>query len=411
MVEASAFGDALRQLRLEAGLTQEALAERAGLSPRGLSDLERGTRRTPRASTIRLLADALRRAGTEGERLLPSRHALTHPAGPPRRSNLPAEVSSLVDREREIADLLGLLRQHRVVTLTGPGGVGKTRLAIHLASLVTEEFEDGVRLVDLSALIDDDLVPGTIAAALAEPTEALRAQRLLLVLDNCEQVIGGVAALVSSLARTCPRLSILSTSREYLAIGGEVAWSVQPLAVPPPEMHADAEKVSAYPAVRLFVERAQAVLPRFELTERNAAAVADICRRLDGLPLALELAAARTPVLSVHQIAARLDDRFGLLTCGPRTAPTRHRALWDAIAWSYDLLTEPEQRLLRTLAVFVGGFPLEAVEAVGGPDMPAIQMLGRLVDQSLVTVDHACGATRFGLSESVRAFARSVSRA
>jgi non-specific serine/threonine protein kinase len=234
----------------------------------------------------------------------------------------------------------------------------------------------------------------------------LTAQQLLLVLDNCEQVIRGVATLVSALARTCPALTILSTSRERLSVGGEVAWPVDPLAVPPPDLVDDVEKALAFPAVQLFVERARAALPQFELTPRNVAAVGEVCRRLDGLPLAIELAAARARLLSAQQIAARLDDRFRLLTNGPRSGPNRHRALWDAIAWSYDLLTPPEQRLLRRLSVFVGGFSLEAVEAIAAREPPVVDTLARLIDQSLVLVEHCGESARFGLLESVRAFAR-----
>jgi predicted ATPase/DNA-binding XRE family transcriptional regulator len=429
-VESSAFGDVLRQLRLEAGLTQEELAERAGLSTRGLSDLERGLRRTPRLGTVRLLADALGLPGTQRDRLLASRqprsawNAVTGlvtsfdarngkiDVTPPQ-----SELGNLVDRERETAEVTRLLRTHRLVTLTGPGGVGKTRLAVHLASLLGDQFADGVCVVDLSALTEDDLVAGAVAAALdvsdtrAEPSsvrlaQVLTSQQLLLVLDNCEQVIHGVATLVSGLLRTCPGLTILSTSRERLSLGGEATWPVDPLAVPPPDLVDDVEKVLAFPAVQLFVGRARAAFPEFELTPRNVAAVGEVCRRLDGLPLAIELAAARARLLTAQQIAARLDDRFRLLTNGPRSAPNRHRALWDAIAWSYDLLTPPEQRLLRRVSVFVGGFSLEAVEAIATPEPPVVDTLARLVDQSLVLVEHSAESTRFGVLESVRAFAR-----
>jgi non-specific serine/threonine protein kinase len=449
-VESSAFGDVLRQLRLEAGLTQEELAERAGLSTRGLSDLERGLRRTPRLGTVRLLADALCLPAPQRDRLLASRQprcawnaatglgasvdghtglasGLDGRTGRP-SSGLDArtgptlwppqpELGNLIDRERDTLELQRLLRSHRLVTLTGPGGVGKTRLALHLVGLIADQFADGVCVVDLSALTEDDLVAGAVAAALhvsdthGEPScarvaEVLGPRHLLLVLDNCEQVIRGVAALVSVLARTCQGLTILSTSRERLSVGGEAAWPLDPLGVPPPDVVDDVERALAYPAVQLFVERARAALPQFELSPRNVAAVGEVCRRLDGLPLAIELAAARARLLTAQQIAARLDDRFRLLTNGARSAPSRQRALWDAIAWSYDLLTPPEQRLLRALSVFVGGFSLEAVEAIAPPEPPVVDTLARLVDQSLVLVEHCGDTTRFGLLESVRAFAR-----
>jgi predicted ATPase/transcriptional regulator with XRE-family HTH domain len=428
-LEPSTFGDVLRQLRLEAGLTQEELAERAGLSARGLSDLERGLRRTPRLGTVRLVADALHLDDTRRERLLGSRQprCVWNSAGAaaPRGIDVSAgattplhpDTAGLIDRQHDVAELRRLVRTHRLVTLTGPGGVGKTRLAMHLVGLIAEQFADGVCLVDLSAVTEDQLVAGAVAAALdvsdthAEPSatrvaEVVGSQQLLLVLDNCEQVIRGVAALVGVLARACAGLSVLCTSRERLAIGGEAAWPVDPLAVPPHELANDVPRAMTYPAIELFVERARAALPQFELTPRNVAAVVEVCRRLDGLPLAIELAAARARLLTVQQIAARLDDRFRLLTNGPRSAPSRQRALWDAIAWSYDLLAPTEQQLLRTLSVFAGGFSLESAEAIAAPGPTVVDSLARLVDQSLVTVEHDREATRFGLLESVRAFAR-----
>ena len=282
-------------------------------------------------------------------------------ARPPERAagNLPVELSSFIGREREVKEIKGLLLgDYRLLTLTGSGGCGKTRLAMAVASDLVESFEDGVWWVELASLSDPDLVPQAVTQALGvhevpgrplseELVEHLQSTKTLLVLDNCEHLIEACATLVHSLLRTCPALRVLATSREALGLTGERAWLVPPLSLPDPEDLPSVEELGRYEAVRLFVERAQAVTSGFELTPQNAAAVARVCRRLDGLPLAIELAAARVPVLSVEQIDARLDDCFGLLKGRSRTTLPRQRTLRAAVDWSYDLLSQEERSLAR----------------------------------------------------------------
>jgi predicted ATPase/class 3 adenylate cyclase/Tfp pilus assembly protein PilF len=361
---------------------------------------------------------------------------------PPLRSlelvahNLPIQLTSFIGREREMAEVAQLLTETPLLTLTGAGGCGKTRLALQVAAERVEEYADGVWLVDLSALGDAGLVPQAVAVVLGvreEPgrplietlADSLRPKRLLLVLDNCEHLVAACAWLVERLLRTCPGLCVLATSREVLGIVGEAAWRVPPLSLPDPERlpPAGAGLVSAlteYEAVRLFIERAQLSRPRFAVTHDNARTVAQVCVRLDGIPLAVELAAARVRVLAVDQIAARLDDRFRLLTGGSRTALPRQQTLRATIDWSYELLSESERALLRRLSVFAGGFTLAALEAVcagdGVSEEEILDLLARLVDKSLVlTVEpgeagSAGGASwgtdpgRFRLLETIRQY-------
>ena len=290
-------------------------------------------------------------------------------------NNLPLELSSFVGREREIAEVGTLLQGNRLLTLTGPGGSGKTRLALAVASGVVEGFEDGAWLVELAPLSDPDLVPQAVVSVLGlrqqpgvSPAEALvdhlGAADTLLVLDNCEHLVGACASLSAGLLRVCRGLRILSTSREALGVPGEALFSVPPLSLPDPRRLQDVEGLTRYEAARLFSERARAVRPDFEITERNAMAVAQICYRLDGMPLAIELAAARVRVLSVEQISSRLDDAFALLRGGGRTALAHHGTLRATMDWGYELLPEEERLLLRRVSVFAGGFALEAAEVV-----------------------------------------------
>jgi predicted ATPase/transcriptional regulator with XRE-family HTH domain len=378
---AATFGILLRQLRLAAGLTQEALAERAGLSARGVQDLERGLRLAPRAETVRLLADALGVSGETRAALITAAHPeLSSPpapvAVPLRLAAPPLPLTPLVDREREVATICARLRhpETRLVTLTGPGGVGKTRLALAVAAAMAGDVGDGVAWVDLAPLRDPTLVPAEVADALGvrergeQPlAEVLRGavagRQLLLVLDSCEHVLPTMP-LIGELLTASPDLTVLATSRARLRLRGEQELPVGPLAVPATEASTSAlEEVAA---VRLFVERAQAVAPAFVLTEATAAPVSEICRRVEGLPLALELAAVRVKFLSPAALLTRLERRLPLLSGGPRDAPDRQRTMRDTIAWSHDLLTPEEQTLFRRLAVFAGGIPLEAAEAVGG---------------------------------------------
>jgi predicted ATPase/DNA-binding CsgD family transcriptional regulator len=354
--------------------------------------------------------------------------------------NLPSQLTSFIGREREIAQVRTLLAATRLLTLTGAGGIGKTRLALETAALLLPEYPDGVWLVELAPLPDPALVPQAVALSVGVRQEfsrpvleslasALRGSRVLLVLDNCEHMVAACAALADTLLRACPRLRILATSREALGVPGETAWPVPALTLPGPLAPAPTgaaarpalTELAASEAVRLLVNRAGAVSPGFRLSERNAPAVADVCRRLDGLPLAIELAAARVNTLGIQEIAARLDDRLRLLARGGRTAPPRHQSLRAAIEWSYEQLDASECLVFDRLSVFAGGWTLGAAEAVCGPapedpEPPpvasALDLLARLVEKSLVLAELAPdGAVRYRLLETLRQFGQEHLRA
>jgi predicted ATPase/DNA-binding SARP family transcriptional activator len=370
---------------------------------------------------------------------------LAGPERSPPRDNLPERLTSLVGRDDELRDVGKLLEAHRLVTVVGPGGAGKTTVAVELARRLDGGYPDGVWLVELASVGDPALLPEVVGAAVGLREESpepgtpppapaerlagfLRDKALLLVLDNCEHLVAACAELVGRLLRTAPRVRVLATSREVLGVAGEVVWPVPPLAVPGPvpdpgdEVAADSgaavlagrggdraapEVLAGYDAVRLFAERAAAADPGFVLDAASAPAVAELCRRLDGLPLAIELAAARVRVLPVPEIAARLGDRFRLLGGGGRTSDPRQRTLRATVDWSWELLEEPDRRLWRRLAVFAGGWTVAAAEAVcGGHGLEADEVLDglfRLVDRSLVV---AAGGepARFTMLESLRAY-------
>ncbi len=423
------FADVLRRFRIAAGLSQEALAERAGLSARAISDLERGARRTPYRETVRLLAGALGlNAGDRG-----ALEAAVDRARGPRaaaRSSiggvaaLPVPLSPLIGRDADVAAVQAEFRagSARLVTLTGPPGIGKTRLALEVARELAGEYPDGVFFVGLAPLTDARAVGTSIlqALGLAEAGErpasvrlkdVLREKRVLLVLDNVEHVVQA-APLIGELLETSPGLTVLATSRVTLRIRGEHEYPVPPLAVPgksgggAPGGAIDTGSGSA--AVALFVERARAVRPGFHLTDENASAVAEICRRLDGLPLAIELAAARCKVLSPDAMLRRLAHGLDLLAGGSRDAPARHQTLRAAISWSHDLLAPEERVLFRRLGVFMGGCTLEAAERVGGSDLDtdALEVVSALVDQHLVqAVEGSWDEPRFAMLETLREFA------
>jgi predicted ATPase/DNA-binding CsgD family transcriptional regulator/Tfp pilus assembly protein PilF len=332
-------------------------------------------------------------------------------------ADLPHFVSSFVGRTAEIEAVAGLLADTRLLTLTGTGGAGKTRLAIEVARRAAPDYSDGVRLVELASLADGAFVANAVASALdieeqrgRPPAEALAAvlksRALLLVLDNCEHLPAACARLAESLLRACPRLRVLATSRSPLGVAGETLWRVPPLSLPRPE-DTGTPSLLRSEAVQLFRERARAASPSFALTDQVGRAVADICVRLDGLPLAIELAAARVRALGVEEIAARLDERL-LSTTGP-TSPSRHRTLHAITDWSHELLAQPERVMFRRLAVFSGGWTLDAAEAVcAGSDLPAAEVLPALmglVDKSLVQADTRGVRARFGLLETVRQYA------
>ena len=336
-------------------------------------------------------------------------------------TNLPLQLTSFIGREREIGAIKRLLSKTPLLTLTGSGGAGKTRLALKVAADLLPDFPDGVWLVDLAPLFDPSLVPQTVAVVFdLHPTDNLsltdalsdyfRQKRLLLLLDNCEHLIEACAKLADTLLRSCPEVRILATSRESLNVAGEIVFRVPPLALPDPQQPQPFESLAQFEAIRLFTVRAAAARSEFELTQANAPAVAQICRRLDGMPLAIELAAARVKTLGVEQIAARLDDRFRLLTGGGRTALPRQKTLRATIDWSHDLLSEAECVLFRRLSVFVGGWTLEAGEAVcageGVEASDVVDLLSRLIDKSLVIVEDQGGRARYRFLETIRQYAR-----
>ena len=337
------------------------------------------------------------------------------------RFRLPADASSFVGRRHELAELKALLGHGRLLTLTGTGGAGKTRLALELARSVEGEFADGAAFVELAPVAVPSRVVGAVAAAfdlqplpgqaLEEALVGLVAPReLLLVLDNCEHVLEASATLAGALLRTSPRLTLLVTTREPLRLPGEMVFRVPSLGIPDPEHLPGAAELAGYESVSLFVERAAAVAPGFTLDDGNAADVARICFRLDGLPLALELAAGRVGGLSPAAIAARLDDRFRLLRAGASHAPTRQQTLEATLRWSQDLLEPDERVLFRRLGVFAGGFELGAAEAVCSGDLLGLpevaDVLGRLVEKSLVSVEDRGPDRRYRLLETVRLYAR-----
>ncbi|MCL4544866.1 MAG: tetratricopeptide repeat protein [Chloroflexi bacterium] len=430
---AESLGDLLRRLRLERGLTQELLAERAEMSVRGLQKVERGETRPYRetlerlmialeidpqmAETLRVLGRGHPRRSEEGEDAQGGVAPVT----------LPRPLTGLIGRTSEMADLKRLLGDSRLVTVTGPAGIGKTHLTLQVAWDVAPQYADGVWWVDLGTVVS----PATVLQAVAETlhlaerpplalTEtvhaALEDAHALLCLDSCEREIQECARLVDDLLRTCPALTIVVTSREPLLVAGEVLFRLLPLGYPSSEEDYPVEQLLGFAAVRLFVERASAIDPTFALNDESARYVVQICERLDGVPLALELAAGCVSAISVGQLAERLHERFALLTGGNRSAPLRHQTLRAAIDWSYDLLDEIQRLLLNRLSVFSSGWDLDAAEAIcsgGGLEQPAIvRILIQLVTRSLVMADSRQSLVkRYYLLETVRLYALQQLRA
>jgi len=337
--------------------------------------------------------------------------------------NLPTQLTSFIGRDHEISEITKLITEHRVLTLTGSGGTGKTRLSLQVAAELLEKFDHGIWFVELAPLADPDLIPQTILSAIGINEQAgktpieilkeyLREKKSMIVLDNCEHLIEASAKVMNTLLNAAPNLKVMASSREALGVKGELSYPVPSLSLPDPKHLPVLEQLSRYEAVRLFIDRALLVAPHFVVDKDNAPFIAQICYRLDGIPLAIELAAARIKMMSVEQISARLDDRFRLLTGGARTALPRQQTLRALIDWSYDILTENERLLLCQLSVFAGGWTLEAVEEVCAGDSiesyAVLDLLTQLVNKSLVIVmEHSqSGETRYRMLETIRQYAR-----
>ncbi|HEX5167516.1 MAG TPA: helix-turn-helix domain-containing protein [Thermomicrobiales bacterium] len=444
------FTDALRRARRAAGISQEELAERSGLSARAISDLERGVNRAPRRDTLEMLAEALdlspderktwerlrhtvvarakqERVATYAER---SSSATAHSHRESRRSNLPRPLTPLIGRERELSTIAEWLLDdtRRIVTLIGSGDTGKTRLAIEAGIQQHDAFHGSVYFADLAPITDPDLAMRTIAAATGirslgrdSPAvtlrEVIRHQPVLLIIDNMEQVLD-IASELAGVVTDCPNLRVLATSRAPLRVRGEHEFPVSPLKLPELGETSDLAIMLQNDAVRLFTERAQAVYPGFAISNDNVAAVAQICVHLDGLPLAIELAAARVKLLSPQAMLPLMGHRLKLLAGGHRDLPARQQTLRATIDWSYELLKPEQQRLFRQLATFTGGWTLEAADAISEASpatrttesaqvLHVIDGHSALIDQSLVRrIERPEGGTRFAMFESLREYGR-----
>ena len=426
MPKSSSFGRWLRKKRHALDLTQKALANQVGCAEITIRRMEADAYK-PSKELALVLFEKLGIPESErdqwvrfarGTAELP-RKKLDFSTGN-QRTNLPLSLTSFIGREKEQIEITNLLEKKRLVTLTGVGGIGKTRLVIQIASRLLNHFPDGIWLVEFAPLSDPALVGQVVGKALGlidqgnRPhlnllTDFLRAKRVLIIFDNCEHLIQACAELAEALLRACPGLKILGTSREALGIAGEAVYLVPSLTTPD-VLHTTLDDLPDYEAAQLFLERAQSAMAGFRLTLENVDSVVQVCQRLDGIPLALELAAARVKLLRVEEIAARLDDRFHLLSSGSRTALPRHQTLQAMVNWSHDLLTENERVLLRRLSVFAGSWTLEAAENVCADEdeihaSDIFVLLTSLANKSLVIVEREQGQeTRYSMLETIRQY-------
>jgi non-specific serine/threonine protein kinase len=419
-----AFAALLRQFRVRAGLSQQMLADRAMLSVQAVSALERGYRKVPYRETLERLEDALsltpeaRVALERAARRARSSRTAESEAPPP--NNLPRQLTSFLGRDEVVREISELLLNAPLVSIVGTGGAGKTRTAIALGMNLLHHFSDGVWFVELASLGDPSLVVQTLGSTLGVQESPQRPlldsimsylsdKRCLLVFDNCEQILNETRRVVGSLLRENPTVSLLATSRESLTIAGERVFRIPPLSVPPAEV-CDPETALGYGAVALFADRVRDGDVQFAVNNTNVAPIVEICRRLDGLPLALELAAARATVLSPQQIAERLDRAFDVLTSIERGGPERHHTMRAVIDWSYALLSSQARLLFDRLSIFVGSFTLEAATEACSDSVllegDILQLLGSLIAQSLVAADFSRGEARYHLLEITRQYAR-----
>lgn len=425
MTEELSFGAWVRIQRRSRDLTRQGFANQIGCAEITLRRVENGTLKPSKELALLLLENLGIPENDRPQWIQFARGLADYPSQLPdsipakQLTNLPSLLTTFIGREREQNEIIQYLGKHRLVTLTGSGGVGKTRLSIQVGKQVLGDYANGVWLLELASLNDPTLLPQTVVAMFGLVTQSsdpldevlinyLRNKTVLLILDNCEHLLDACAQLTDMLLKNCPTLKILATSREALGIMGEVSYRVPSLGLP--DVHETTEKIKAYESVRLFEERAPLVQADFMLTAENAAAISQICSRLDGIPLAIELAAALVVVFSPDQIATRLNDSFNLLTGGNRAALPRQQTIRASIDWSWNLMTSAERTLLRRLAVFSGGWTLESAESICGGDgielLPVFELMSHLVAKSLVIVNQEHGhEKRFHLHETIRQYA------
>ena len=421
------FATVLKRLRVASGLSQEALAERAAISAQAVSALETGLRKSPYPKTIALLADALRLDEHARAQLVEAAAAgktAREAAADATSSNgkLPQRLGAIIGRDNEAGAIESIVAANRLVTVLGPGGIGKTTVALEAARRIAVRYADGAYFCDLSGLRDGAMVASAVAAARgvrtrsdADPaaalSAALRSSNMLLVLDNCEHLVEDASTIAAELLKACPNVSILATSRRPLGVPSEVTHRPPPLATPTDadDIRLTAQSGQQFSAIALFVERARAINPSFVLSDDNVAAVANICRSLDGIALAIELAAAQLRIMTVHELEQRLGQRFRLLRDSRHADAPRQRTLAAAFDWSYSLLTPTEQRFFRALGIFAGNFSLDAALEIccesDADELYALELLAALVDASLVVADSQRTATSYRLLETTRAYA------